>query len=168
MLRTLAFLFMVTALGVAMVACSSAENETPPSQPISETGISVKNSDVQLYEVNDSSQIVNYENGLGLYTVLEGPGPFPVDGIDVFVHYKGLLEDGKVFDSSYQRGEPLKVRMGSGKLIQGFEYSLKQLRMGSKAIAFVPPALGYGSKEDVPNIPPNSSLIFHIEVLGTF
>lgn len=121
-----------------------------------------------LYEIKDSARIVNYEDGLQLYTVLEGPGEFPVDGMTVLVHYHGLLGDGNVFDSSYDRGEPLKVRLGAGKLIPGFEYSVKQLRMGSKAIAFVPPELGYGSKEGVPNVPPNSDLIFHLEVMGTF
>ncbi len=120
------------------------------------------------YTIIDSSKIVNYEDGLQLYTVVDGPGEFPIDGMDILVHYHGMLANGDVFDSSYQRGEPLKVRLGRGKLIQGFEYSLKQLRMGSKAIAIIPPELGYGSKDDVPNVPPNSTLNFHLEVLGTF
>ncbi len=164
----MSYLFLLIPLGVGMVSCSSAEKSENPSSTESLARSTAGGLSFQQYTIDDSSRIVTYEDGLQLYTVLEGPGDFPNDGMNVLVHYHGLLEDGTIFDSSYERGEPLKVRIGRGKLIQGFEYSLKQLRMGSKAIAIIPPSLGYGSKEDVPNVPPNSTLIFHIEVLGTF
>lgn len=164
-LIALAFFFPMT---LVLGACSSTNEQEELSPSGNTNSGNVNSSDFELYEIGDSARIVFYEDGLQLYTVLEGPGEFPVDGMTILVHYHGLLGDGSVFDSSYDRDEPLKVRLGTGKLIPGFEYSVKQLRMGSKAIAFIPPELGYGGKEDVPNVPPNSDLIFHIEVLGTF
>ena len=167
MSRTSTVLFIAITLAGMLVSCGGSE-QADGAGNTAEANPEVSPIPFSPYTIEDSSRIVNYEDGLQLYTVLEGPGAFPVDGNDILVHYHGLLSTGKVFDSSYDRGEPLKVRLGQGKLIKGFEKSMKQLRMGSKAIAFIPPELGYGSKEDVPNVPPNSSLIFHLEVLGTF
>ena len=167
MSRTSTVLLIAIALASILASCGRSE-KAGASDGNAEASDAPSPIDFTPYSVEDSARIVNYEDGLQLYTVLEGPGDFPVDGNDILVHYHGLLSTGKVFDSSYDRGEPLKVRLGQGKLIKGFEKAMKQLRMGSKAIAFIPPELGYGSKEDVPNVPPNSSLIFHLEVLGTF
>ncbi len=168
MLNILPYIFILSVLGTGLASCGSGENETSPPDSESSSTSKENNSGFQLFSIQDSSKIVAYENGLQLYTVLEGPGQFPVDGMNILVNYHGLLEEGSTFDSSYDRGNPLEVRIGQGKLIRGLEYAIKQLRMGSKAIAIIPPFLGYGSKKDVPRVPPNSTLILHIEVLGTF
>lgn len=120
------------------------------------------------YAILDSSKIVQYEDNLQLYTVTEGPGQLPEAGMTLRIHYQGKLKNGKIFDSSYKRGEPLKVRLGNGSLIKGFDYAVQQLRLGSKAVAIIPPKLAYGDRQDVPDVPPNSTLIFDIDVMGTF
>lgn len=66
------------------------------------------------------------------------------DGDKVRVHYKGSLEDGTVFDSSYERNEPLEVVLGQGMLIEGFENAVKGLKAGEKVSATITPEQGYG------------------------
>ena len=121
------------------------------------------------YAIPDSSAIVTYPNGLRIYKVFEGPGQFPRDGMNIRMNYHGLLKNGFVFDSTYLRDEPFEFRLGQNSIITGISEAVKKMRLGSKAVIMVPPSLGYGDGEDGPaNIPANSSLIFHIELLGTF
>lgn len=70
------------------------------------------------------------------------------DGDKVRVHYKGSLEDGTVFDSSYERNEPLEITLGQGMLISGFENAVKGLQAGEKVTATIAPADGYGDYHD--------------------
>jgi FKBP-type peptidyl-prolyl cis-trans isomerase len=82
----------------------------------------------------------------------------------VMVHYRGTLEDGTEFDSSYSRNEPFQVLVGAGGVIPGWELGLQKMRVGGKAILTIPPNLGYGDRE-IPGIPANSTLIFEVEVV---
>lgn len=120
------------------------------------------------YEVQDSSRIVGYPNGVRIYTVLDGPGNFPKEGTWTKVHYQGFLETGKVFDSSYKRGEPLRFTFGVGEIIPGLEYAIGRMRYGTRAIVYIPAPMAYGERKEVPNVPPGSNLEFHLELLGTF
>ncbi|WP_027178232.1 FKBP-type peptidyl-prolyl cis-trans isomerase [Maridesulfovibrio bastinii] len=70
------------------------------------------------------------------------------DGDKVRVHYKGSLEDGTVFDSSYERNEPLEITLGQGMLIPGFEKAVVGLQAGEKVSATIAPAEGYGDYHD--------------------
>lgn len=81
------------------------------------------------------------------------------------LHYKGELKDsGKVFDSSYERGEPFTFQLGIGQVILGWEKGLIDVCVGEKRKLVIPPHLGYGdTKHDV--IPPHSTLVFEVEVL---
>lgn len=120
------------------------------------------------YNIGDSTQFKTYANGVQVYTVLEGPGQFPRQNMSIQFNYHGMLMDGKVFDSSFNRGEPLKIRLGEGEIIQGLEYALQKMRFGTKAVVVIPPELAYKDREDVPDIPPNSTLAFHVDILGAF
>lgn len=155
------WLFAVTAM-VLLGACSSKNSETGSADANANPVEFVP------YIIEDSSKLLSYANGVKVYTVLDGPGQFPRQSMSMQFHYQGMLQDGKVFDSSYKRGQPLKVRMGEGEIIQGLEYALQKMRFGTKAIVVVPPELAYGAREDVTDIPPNSTLTFHVEVLGAF
>lgn len=124
--------------------------------------------DFKPYTIEDSTRIIQFGNGVGLYKVQEGPGDFPKAGMNILINYHGMLEGGKVFDSSFERNEPLRFRMGDNSLISGLEFAVGKLRFGSRAVVIVPPEHGYQAREDVPEVPPNSTLVFHIEVLGTF
>ena len=82
------------------------------------------------------------------------------------VHYKGKLKaTGEIFDSSYSRNQPFKVTLGAHQVIQGWEQGLLGLCAGEKIRLFVPSNLGYGTKS-VSKIPPNSDLVFEIEVIA--
>jgi FKBP-type peptidyl-prolyl cis-trans isomerase len=91
----------------------------------------------------------------------DGPHPGPAD--EVKVNYEGKLLNGKVFDSSFARGEPANFPLGG--LIPAWTEALQMMRPGDEWILYVPPAMGYGEKESGP-IPPNSVLIFRIQLLG--
>ncbi len=92
----------------------------------------------------------------------EGTGPAPVDSDTVVVNYKGTLIDGTEFDNSYKRGEPLSFRLDG--VIPGWTEGLKHLKKGGKIELVIPPDLAYG-QNGVPGIPPNSTLVFDVELL---
>lgn len=94
-----------------------------------------------------------------------GTGSAEVEiGDSISVHYAGFLIDGRKFDSSYDRGQPFEVEIGNGKVIRGFDQGVLKMRIGGKRRIFIPPDLGYGPQQQGP-IPPNSSLIFEVEIL---
>ncbi|APZ05316.1 MULTISPECIES: FKBP-type peptidyl-prolyl cis-trans isomerase [Kosakonia] len=91
-----------------------------------------------------------------------GTGDAPKDSDTVVVNYKGTLIDGKEFDNSYTRGEPLSFRLDG--VIPGWTEGLKNIKKGGKIKLVIPPALAYG-KTGVPGIPANSTLVFDVELL---
>eukprot|EP00967_Tisochrysis_lutea_P127021 scaffold215573_cov32-Tisochrysis_lutea.AAC.1 len=93
-----------------------------------------------------------------MYKFVEpGEGDKPVNMQQVFVHYTGYLLDGTRFDSSYDRSDPFKFRLGKGKVIPGWEAVVAGMRPGQKVIVKIPPQYAYGDKSVGP-IPPNSPL----------
>jgi len=83
----------------------------------------------------------------------------------VILNYTGTLTNGVKFDSSYDGNEPLAFKLGAGKVIKGYDEGISKLRVGDHAILVIPGTLGYGAR-GIPNvIPPNSTLIFVIEIL---
>lgn len=85
---------------------------------------------------------------------------------NITVHYTGYLENGNIFDSSVERGFPFQFQLGLGQVIRGWDIGISKLKKGEKARFIIPPHLAYGEKGFPPTIPPNTSLIFDIEVLG--
>ena len=81
------------------------------------------------------------------------------------VHYTGTLKDGTKFDSSRDRNQPFKFMLGSGQVIKGWDQGLVGMKVGQKKKLTIPPELGYGAQAKG-KIPPNSTLLFDIEVIG--
>lgn len=105
------------------------------------------------------------ESGLR-YTVLsKGNGDSPNKGDLVKVHYKGQLLDETVFDSSYKRNEPIEFKVGIGQVIPGWDEGIMLLKKGDKARFVIPSNLAYGESGAGGVIPPNSTLIFEVELL---
>lgn len=106
---------------------------------------------------------------LKIETVAEAPadGSTARPGDTVFVHYTGRLTDGKKFDSSVDRGEPIDFVLGQGRVIKGWEQGIAGMKLGERRQLTIPPELGYGAKS-VGNglIPPNSTLLFDVELVG--
>lgn len=101
-------------------------------------------------------------SGLQYKVVQEGTGPSPKQGDTVTVHYRGTLIGGQEFDSSYSRQEPATFQVG--QMIPGFDEGLQLMKQGGKYQLFIPPSLGYGTRSVGP-IPPNSLLVFDVELL---
>jgi FKBP-type peptidyl-prolyl cis-trans isomerase len=86
----------------------------------------------------------------------------------VEVHYVGTLADGKQFDSSRQRHEPFRFRIGDQQVIPGWELSLQKMTLGEKSNVIIPSELGYGKQEIPGVIPADSELRFEIELLNIY
>lgn len=105
------------------------------------------------------------DSGLRYVITKEGSGPRPKRGEMVSVHYTGKLPDGAVFDSSRSRGEPIRIPIGAGRVIAGWDEGIMLLAKGSSATLIIPPDLGYGASGVPGAIPPNSWLVFDVELL---
>lgn len=93
-----------------------------------------------------------------------GSGAEAVSGKAVTVNYRGTLTDGTQFDSSYDRGTPFTFNLGAGEVIQGWDMGVKGMKIGGKRKLTIPSELGYGARA-VGSIPPNSTLVFEVELL---
>lgn len=99
--------------------------------------------------------------------IKEGTGDRAVvSGDTVTVHYTGMFEDGNKFDSSVDRGDPFSFKIGGGMVIQGWEKGIVGMKVGEKVKLTIPPELGYGEQGAGSIIPPNSTLVFEVELIA--
>lgn len=94
-----------------------------------------------------------------------GTGAEAKSGKLVSVHYTGTLVDGKKFDSSLDRGTPFDFKLGAGMVIKGWDQGIVGMKVGGKRRLEIPADLAYGARGFPPVIPPNSTLIFDVELL---
>jgi FKBP-type peptidyl-prolyl cis-trans isomerase len=97
--------------------------------------------------------------------IVSGKGAEAKPGDTVSVHYVGTLPDGKEFDQSKKRGKPFDFQLGAGQVIKGWDEGVKGMKPGGKRKLTIPPSLGYGARGVPGTIPPNSPLIFEVELL---
>jgi len=107
--------------------------------------------------------VTTLPSGLQYKVVKEGTGDNPKPTDKVTVHYKGTLIDGKVFDSSIDRGQPASFQLN--RVIKGWTEGLQLMKPGGKAILYIPSELGYGDRT-TPTIPGGSTLIFEVELIS--
>ncbi len=103
-------------------------------------------------------------SGLSITDLDIGEGAEATAGQKVTVNYRGMLENGKEFDSSYGRG-PFIFPLGAGQVIKGWDEGVAGMKVGGKRKLVIPPELGYGTRGAGGVIPPNSTLIFEVELL---
>ena len=106
------------------------------------------------------------KSGLRYQIIQKGNGAKAEKGKTVSVHYKGMLTDGTVFDSSYKRNQPIDFAIGVGQVIPGWDEGIGLLKVGDKARLVIPSHLAYGSAGAGGVIPPNATLIFDVELMG--
>ena len=110
---------------------------------------------------------VELPSGLKYWNIKVGTGLRAIHGSRCAVHYTGWLKNGRKFDSSYDAGKPYAFKIGKHQVIQGWEEGVRGMRVGGKRILQVPSELGYGSQNmGEGTIPPNSILVFEIELLA--
>ena len=102
------------------------------------------------------------------YIIVNGnkKGEIPTAGTQVSLNYSGFFKDGKIFDSSVERGQPFSVKLGEGQIIKALEEGLELMHKGEKVEFYIPYNLAYGEQGHPPVIPPKADLIFDIELLN--
>ena len=112
------------------------------------------------------TQTITTPSGLQYVDTVVGDGDSPQKGQKVSVHYRGTLKDGTPFDNSYDRGAPIQFMFGLGQVVAGFDEGLATMAIGGQRRLYIPAALGYGARGAGNSIPPNSDLIFDIELVS--
>ena len=106
-------------------------------------------------------------SGLQYYDIKVGTGASPAPGQTASVQYVGALPAGTKFDSSYDHGtDPFEFAVGEGQVIKGWDEGVATMKVGGKRRLVVPAELAYGAESPSPNIPPNSILVFDVELLA--
>lgn len=161
-MKPLSFSF---ALLLSLTSCQTATKKeeavpTPVQQPSSPPQTTEAPA-----AVTSASGVVTTASGLQYRVLASGPadGRSPTFFDSVMVHYHGTLTDGTVFDSSLERGQP--ATFGVGQVIAGWTEALKMMKPGDKWLLYIPSPLAYGSRAVGGKIPPNSDLIFQVELL---
>jgi FKBP-type peptidyl-prolyl cis-trans isomerase len=147
MLKTTVLLGMMLAAGTLLGQKKSGTQDT--SAPTKVTGQPTKTAD-----------------GLEYWDIKAGTGPTATAGQTVKVHYTGWLTNGKKFDSSVDSGRPFTFKLGAGQVIKGWDEGVAGMKVGGKRQLRIPYQLAYGDAGYPPVIPPKSTLIFDVELLG--
>jgi FKBP-type peptidyl-prolyl cis-trans isomerase len=113
----------------------------------------------------DLKSMTTTPSGLAYKDTKVGSGPVAKAGQTASVQYTGWLPDGTKFDSSRDRNEPFSFGLGAGQVIKGWDEGVAGMKVGGRRLLVIPPSLGYGAGGAGP-IPPNSTLVFDVELLG--
>ncbi|QDQ09917.1 FKBP-type peptidyl-prolyl cis-trans isomerase [Streptomyces spectabilis] len=106
---------------------------------------------------------------LTIRDLVVGDGPEAKPGMVVRVHYVGVtFASGKEFDASWDRGQPFKFALGSGRVIKGWDRGVKGMRVGGRREIIVPPRLGYGKQSPSSLIPAGSTLVFVVDLIDLY
>ena len=107
--------------------------------------------------------------GVKIDRLFPGDGEsFPIKGYFARVHFKGMLEDGSIFENSRARGRPFEFQVGAGHVVPGFDKAVARMTNGERARLTVDPEMAYGEKGRVPVIPPNSVVTFEVELITSY
>jgi FKBP-type peptidyl-prolyl cis-trans isomerases 1 len=106
------------------------------------------------------------DSGLKYEDLIEGNGETAQAGQMVTVHYTGWLENGQKFDSSKDRNDPFRFKLGAGQVIRGWDEGVAGMKIGGTRKLTIPANLGYGARGAGGVIPPNATLIFDVELLA--
>ncbi len=105
------------------------------------------------------------DSGLKIDDLVTGDGAEAKSGQMVTVHYTGWLTNGSKFDSSKDRNDPFRFKLGAGQVIRGWDEGVAGMKVGGKRKLTIPPQLGYGARGAGGVIPPNATLVFEVELL---
>ncbi|BDA65851.1 peptidylprolyl isomerase, FKBP-type [Rivularia sp. IAM M-261] len=160
----------VVVLVLAQIGGNNAEAKAAQisqlTQSVTQTTPNIESNTLIASKDMSDENIITTPSGLKYVEIQEGTGEAPQTGQTVKVHYTGTLEDGTKFDSSRDRGEPFKFNIGRGQVIKGWDEGLSTMKVGGRRKLIIPSELGYGARGAGGVIPPYSTLIFDVELLG--
>jgi len=136
---------------------------TPPNSPPIMSDIALAKGEKFLEDNAKKDGVTVTASGLQYKVITEGTGKSPKATDTVLVHYEGTLIDGKVFDSSYKRGEPIEFPLN--RVIAGWTEGVQLMKEGAKYRLYLPSRLAYGSRGAGRDIGPNEALIFDVELI---
>ncbi|MEA2692594.1 MAG: FKBP-type peptidyl-prolyl cis-trans isomerase FkpA [Acidobacteriota bacterium] len=151
------FTFVLTTLLTALPLAGPVLAQAPKDQP--------KEKAAMEKPAAEGKEVVT-PSGLRYTDIKVGEGEEAKPGQAVTVHYTGRLTDGTKFDSSLDRKQPFSFKLGAGQVIQGWDQGVAGMKVGGKRKLTIPPGLGYGTQSVGGVIPPNSTLVFDVELLG--
>lgn len=180
--RSLGSLFLLAGLGLA--ACGGAGESKgaadapadPAAAPVEATAVTAP-ATVELVTVTEAAPATAaeltslgegeqvMESGLRILDQTVGDGAVAEAGKTVAVHYTGTFLDGTTFDSSLDRGQPMEFTLGQSAHIDGWHQGIPGMKVGGKRLLGIPPALAYGEEGRPGAIPPNTPLLFTIELV---
>jgi peptidylprolyl isomerase len=137
---------------------------TEAPQPTTSTP-AIINQQEQASSGANMGDVTTTADGLQIQDLTVGTGQEAKSGDTVTVNYLGTLTNGTKFDSSYDRNQPFTTQIGVGQVIKGWDEGIVGMKVGGKRKLIIPPSLGYGSQA-MGSIPPNSTLIFGVELLN--
>ena len=109
---------------------------------------------------------VKTASGLQYWDTKEGTGAAATSGSRVKLHYTGWLDTGKKFDSTVEAHQPYSFTLGKGEVIKGWDEGIEGMKVGGKRQLRIPPELAYGEDGHAPQVPPNATLIFDVQLLA--
>jgi peptidylprolyl isomerase len=148
----------------------TAKAETTPTTtaPTTSTAATTPTSGALSKEPTVPPQSGNPPTTLLTKDLIVGTGPEAKTGENLTVNYVGALyKGGKVFDASWKRKEPFTFALGKSQVIAGWDKGLQGMKVGGRRLLIIPATLGYGAKGAGASIPPNSALVFVVDLLGT-
>jgi FKBP-type peptidyl-prolyl cis-trans isomerase len=155
---------MLIRLTVALAAAVCLLGCNKPTEPTADNPAG-KAAPVAQADIAQKSEMITTPSGLKYQVLKRGTGTVSPKATDtVKVHYHGTLLDGTVFDSSVERGEPISFPLNG--VIPGWTEGLQLMKVGDKFKFEIPANLAYGPNSPSPKIPPNSTLVFEVELLG--
>jgi FKBP-type peptidyl-prolyl cis-trans isomerase len=148
-------------LGVIFVSIAAlALSQTPTHKPVHAVR---PNTDAPTKITGDGTKT---DSGVQYWEIKEGLGPPAKSGDHVKVHYTGWLITGKKFDSSVDANQPYEFTLGQGEVIRGWDEGVVGMKVGGKRQLRIPPELAYGENGHPPQVPPNATLIFDVQLLA--